>query len=47
LSGLFCPMAVAAIGVVVSLGFMREPTHKIRIWDEVGGGALPLVPDQP
>jgi hypothetical protein len=38
---------VAAIGIAVSLGFMREPTHKIRIWDEVGGGAPPLVPDQP
>jgi len=47
LGALFYPMAVAAIGVVVSLGFMREPTHKIRIWDEVGGGAPPLVPDQP
>jgi hypothetical protein len=45
LSGLFCPMAVAAIGVAVSLGFIREPTH--RIWDEVGGGAPPLIPDQP
>jgi hypothetical protein len=31
----------------ISLGFMREPTHKIEIWDEVGGGALPLVADQP
>ena len=29
------------------LGFIRAPTHKIRIWDEVGGGAPPLVPDQP
>ena len=47
LGALFYPMAVAAIGVVVSVGFMREPTHKIRIWDEVGGGAPPLVPDQP
>jgi MFS family permease len=47
LSGLFYPMAVAAIGVVVSLVFIREPTHRIRIWDEVGGGAPPLVPDQP
>ena len=35
-----------AIGVVVSLTFIREPTHRIRIWDEVGG-APPLVPDQP
>src|ERR1700726_3077371 len=47
LSGLLYPMAVAAIGVVVSLAFIRGPTHRIRIWDEVGGGASPLVPDQP
>jgi MFS family permease len=40
------PMAIAAIGVVVSLAFIREPTHRIRIWDEVGGSAPPLVPDQ-
>jgi len=47
LSGLFYPMAIAAIGVVVSRAFLREPTHHIKIWDEVGGGAPPLVPDQP
>jgi len=47
LGALFYPMAIAAIGVVVSLAFIREPTHRIRIWDEVGGGAPPLVPDQP
>jgi MFS family permease len=47
LAALFYPMAIAAIGVVVSLAFIREPTHRIRIWDEVGGGAPPLVPDQP
>lgn len=46
LSALFYPMVIAAVGVVVSLGFMREPTHKIRIWEEVGGEP-PLVPDQP
>ena len=46
LSGLFYPMAIAAIGIVVSLVFIREPTHRIRIWDEVGGAA-PLVPDRP
>ena len=46
LSGLFYPMGIAAIGVVVSLAFIREPTHNVRIWDEVGG-APPLVPDQP
>jgi len=47
LTGRFCPMAVAEIGVAVSLGFMREPTHKISIWGEVGGGAPSLVPNQP
>ena len=47
LSGLLYPMAIAAIGGGVSLAFIREPTHRIRIWDEVGGGAPPLVPDQP
>ena len=47
LGGLIYPMVVSAIGVVVSLGFLREPTHHIRIWDEVGGGGPPLVPDQP
>jgi MFS family permease len=46
LAGLFYPMAVAGIGVLVSLGFIREPTHRIKIWEEVGG-APPLVPDQP
>ncbi|HEX3536689.1 MAG TPA: MFS transporter [Stellaceae bacterium] len=46
LSGLFYPMAIAAVGVVVSLAFLREPTHRVRIWEEVGG-APPLVPDQP
>lgn len=45
LGGLFYPMGIAAIGVVVSLAFVREPTHKVKIWDEVGG--QPLVPDQP
>jgi len=46
LGGLFYPMAVATLGVIVSLGFMRKPTHEIKIWDEVDG-APPLVPDQP
>jgi MFS family permease len=39
LGGLIYPMVVAAVGVVVSLGFMREPTHEVKIWDEVGGKA--------
>jgi hypothetical protein len=46
LSGLLYPMAIAAIGIVVSLAFIREPTHRIRIWEEIGG-APPLTPDQP
>jgi MFS family permease len=46
LSGLLYPMAIAAVGIVVSLAFIREPTHRVRIWEEVGG-APPLVPDQP
>ncbi len=37
LIGLLYPMAVAAIGVVVSTVTVREPTHAIKIWDEVGG----------
>jgi MFS family permease len=45
LSGLFYPMGIAALGVVVGLSFLRGPTHNVRIWDEVGG--QPLVPDQP
>jgi hypothetical protein len=38
-------MGIAALGVVVSLAYIREPTHNVKIWDEVGG--QPLVPDQP
>ncbi len=48
LVGLLYPMAVAAVGVVVSSVTIHERTHDIKIWDEVGGHApLPLVPDQP
>jgi len=46
LTGLLYPMGIAALGVIVSLAFIREPTHEVKIWDEVGGGP-PLVPDQP
>ncbi|HEV3175386.1 MAG TPA: MFS transporter, partial [Stellaceae bacterium] len=46
LGGLFYPMGIAALGVIVSLVGLKEPTHNVRIWDEVGG-APPLVPDQP
>jgi MFS family permease len=37
LGGLLYPMGIAAVGVVVSLAFIREPKHGIKIWDEVGG----------
>jgi MFS family permease len=46
LYGLFYPIAIAALGVVVSLAGLRSRTDDVRIWDEVGG-APPLVPDQP
>jgi MFS family permease len=39
LSGLFYPMAIAGLGVIVSLAFLREPTHEVKIWSEVGGQA--------
>jgi MFS family permease len=45
LGGLLYPMGIAALGVVVSLAGMREPTHGVKIWQEVGG--QPLVPDLP
>ena len=47
LGGLFYPMGIAALGVIVSLIGLREPTHHVKIWEEVGGGGPPLVPDQP
>jgi MFS family permease len=37
LAGLFYPLTVAAIGIVVSLVFLRKPTHQVKIWDEVPG----------
>jgi MFS family permease len=46
LGGLFYPMGIAALGVIVSLTGLRARTDDVRIWDEVGG-APPLVPDQP
>jgi MFS family permease len=47
LGGLFYPMGIAALGVVVSLMGIKSQTQHIRIWEEVGGGAPPLVADQP
>ena len=37
LIGLAYPIAVAALGVVVGGLGVREPTHEVKIWDEVGG----------
>lgn len=45
LVGLYYPIAVAAIGVIVGLFGFRQ-THQRKIWEEVGGPP-PLVPDQP
>jgi len=39
LAGLIYPVAVAGIGVIVSLVGVRRPTHETKIWDEVGGAA--------
>jgi MFS family permease len=46
LGGLFYPMGIAAIGVIVSLAGLKARTDEVKIWDEVDG-APPLVPDQP
>ena len=46
LSGLLYPMAIAALGVVVSLVGLRARSDDVKIWAEVDG-APPLVPDQP
>jgi MFS family permease len=45
LVGLYYPIGVAAIGVVVGF-FGFKQTHQRKIWEEVGGPP-PLVPDQP
>ena len=47
LGGLFYPMGIAALGVIVSVAGIKSQTQHIKIWDEVGGGAPPLVADQP
>lgn len=39
LVGLYYPMGIAAIGVIVALVAIRNTTKDVRIWDEVGGGA--------
>jgi hypothetical protein len=44
LVGLYYPITVAAIGVVVSVFGISSTTNDVKIWDEVGGP--PLVPNQ-
>jgi MFS family permease len=46
LYGLFYPIGIAALGVVVSIAGLPARSENVQIWDEVGG-APPLVPDQP
>src|SRR3984885_9930866 len=46
LYGLFYPIGIAALGVIVSVAGLPSRTDEVQIWDEVGG-APPLVPDQP
>jgi MFS family permease len=46
LYGLFYPIGIAALGVVVSVAGLPARSDEVQIWDEVGG-APPLVPDQP
>ncbi|HXC30391.1 MAG TPA: MFS transporter [Stellaceae bacterium] len=46
LYGLFYPIGIAALGVVVSIAGLPSRSNDVQIWDEVGGGP-PLVPDQP
>ena len=36
-AGLYYPMAVTAVGIVLSGLGIRSKTHDVRIWDEVGG----------
>jgi MFS family permease len=45
LVGLAYPIAVAGVGVIVSTLGLRHETHRVKIWEEVGG-QRPLVPDQ-
>jgi MFS family permease len=45
LVGLFYAMAIAGLGVFVSLAFMSYPKQKVKIWKEVF--VQPLFPDHP
>jgi MFS family permease len=46
LQGLFYPITVALMTVVVGYFTLRE-THHIRIWDEVGGEVQPATAERP
>jgi MFS family permease len=46
LYGLFYPIGIATLGVIVSVAGLPARTNEVQIWDEVGGGP-PLIPDQP
>jgi MFS family permease len=46
LYGLFYPIGIAALGVVVSIAWLPARSDDVQTWDEVGG-APPPVPDQP
>ncbi|HZK92063.1 MAG TPA: MFS transporter [Stellaceae bacterium] len=46
LGGLFYPIGIAALGVIVSIAGLPARSDGVRIWNEVGGGP-PRVPDQP
>jgi MFS family permease len=46
LQGLFYPIAIALMTVVVGYFTLRE-THHIRIWDEVGGEVQPATAERP
>jgi MFS family permease len=45
-AGLAYPITVALMTFVVGTFFLKE-THKVRIWDEVGGEATPATEERP
>jgi MFS family permease len=45
-AGLAYPIAVAVMTFIVGTFFLKE-TNKVRIWDEVGGQAMPATAERP
>jgi MFS family permease len=45
-AGLAYPIAVAVMTFIVGFFFLKE-TNKVRIWDEVGGEAVPATAERP